>query len=247
MPGIELTYRGAYHCNDAPAEGTYAFRIEIARGADGGEPIELTDVVLRHTTPRPRGQAPQADITDSNLPIDLASGETVNVDVAGTYALVQAGANRLANLHFCVRGTAEDGTPFGLGVNLLIRGSGFDNDAGQAEANNTVPPPTISQVWVKPGRSGARVTWTTDQPSQGRVVIVELPDRPATEEAGCGDGVSHRADIQGLDPGETYTIRVEVADALGQSVSSAPKSFKTLLSDLLRKIYVPILNRPNDG
>jgi hypothetical protein len=79
------------------------------------------------------------------------------------------------------------------------------------------------------------------------VVIVELPDRPAIEEAGCGDGLTHRADISGLAPGKTYTIRVEVSDAIGQSASSAPKSFKTLLTDLLRKIYAPILNQPNNG
>lgn len=101
----------------------------VANSADSTEAVAIDDLVLTHTTPRPRGQAPAASGEVTGLPLTLAPGQTASFSVSGTYKLVQTDEGKKANLHFRANGHgASSGEPFRLGINAHFRAPGVPLD-----------------------------------------------------------------------------------------------------------------------
>jgi hypothetical protein len=76
--------------------------------------------------------------------------------------------------------------------------------------------------------SSASIIWTTDEPAYGQVEF-SAPCPPS----GCLTPfvstmrTSHRLDVANLMDSTTYTFRVRVKDASGNTSTSSPQSFKT--------------------
>ncbi|MER3486780.1 MAG: hypothetical protein C4345_13210, partial [Chloroflexota bacterium] len=60
LPGVVLTWDSAFLCADAPDEGSYELTVMVANSADSTEAVSIDNLDLSHTTPRSRGQAPDA-------------------------------------------------------------------------------------------------------------------------------------------------------------------------------------------
>lgn len=143
LPGITITWDSAFHCGDAPDEGSYEFAVTISNDADSADAIIIDALTLTHTTPRPRGQAPDASADASDLPVVIVPGESQSFTVSGTYTLVVTGASKKANLHFRASGYGPSVEPFYLGLNAMLRGVGADEPGD----DNVGGPPS----WVTPG------------------------------------------------------------------------------------------------
>lgn len=129
LSGVVLTWDSAFLCADAPDEGSYEFTVTVANSAESAEAVSIDDLTLTHTTPRPRGQAPDASGEATGLPLALAPGETASFTVSGTYELAQTDEGKKANLHFRASGHgASSGEPFELGINAHFRAPGVPLD-----------------------------------------------------------------------------------------------------------------------
>ena len=103
--------------------------VTVANSAESAEAVSIDDLVLAHTTPRPRGQAPDASGEATGLPLALAPGQTASFTASGTYELVQTDEGKKANLHFRASGHgASSGEPFELGINAHFRAPGVPLD-----------------------------------------------------------------------------------------------------------------------
>lgn len=123
VPGVTLSWNGAFHCVNAPEEGEYEFTVTVSNNEASASAATIEGIELTHTTPRPRGNSPEAAITEvTGLPLTVEPGQDGSFTVRGTYKLVRAGAARLANLHFLANGQAN-GEPFNMGINAAIRAS----------------------------------------------------------------------------------------------------------------------------
>lgn len=144
--GTVLTWSSAFHCENVPDEGAYQFTVTVTN-TDSAEAVSINEMALSHTTPRPRGQSPQATAVITGLPIVLAPGESQSFDVSGSYTLVETDEGNKANLHFRASGLVIDASePFHLGINVMLRGeeaveSGGDNDGGPVGPPDWVPGP----------------------------------------------------------------------------------------------------------
>ena len=120
-PGVTLTWDGAFHCADVPAKGRYQIVVWVVNEAKSAESVTVEAVRLSHTTPRPRGQAPDATAEAKGLPLVVAPGERATFTVSGDYTLVKTGESGRANLHLRVTGrTNASLEPFVLGINVHL-------------------------------------------------------------------------------------------------------------------------------
>lgn len=125
LPGVTLTYDSSFHCRDAEDSGTYEVAVTVANAADSAEAVRIDDVVLSHTTPRPRGQGPDASADASGVPVTLEPGAAADIVVSGDYELVDTDEGAKANLHLRALGEGvSSGEPFALGVNVHLRAPG---------------------------------------------------------------------------------------------------------------------------
>lgn len=122
LSGVTLTRDSSFLCADAPDSDTYEFTVEVSNSADSVEGVVIDEFELSHTTPRPRGQAPNATGQTQDLPIVLMPGESASFTVEGTYELVETDEGKKANLHFRASGEGlMSGDPFHLGINAMFR------------------------------------------------------------------------------------------------------------------------------
>jgi hypothetical protein len=125
LPGVILTWESSFRCDDAPDEGTYEITVQVSNDAGSSEAVRIDDLILSHTTPRPRGQTPRATAEPQGLPITVEPGETESFTVSGTYELVETDEGEKANLHLLALGEGTDsGQEFELGINVHLRGPG---------------------------------------------------------------------------------------------------------------------------
>jgi hypothetical protein len=125
LPGVILTWDSSFRCEDAPDEGTYQITVQVANDAGSSEAVRIDDLILSHTTPRPRGQAPDATAEPEGLPITVDPGETESFTVSGSYELVETDEGKKANLHLLALGEGVDsGEEFELGINVHLRAPG---------------------------------------------------------------------------------------------------------------------------
>jgi hypothetical protein len=218
--GVRLSWSGAFRCNNAPAQGNYAFSLTVSNAMTSTAAAVIEAVELTHTTPRPMNIAPQATLTATGVPVSITPGTSADISVSGTYSMVTAGAVQLANLHFCVKGKSATGEPFYLGVNALLRSV---NMPEQATSQNQ--PPVISNIVVLPMWRGAIVRWATDIPARGRVVFGPGATPDQSRSAGCGGGNRHEVVITGLNAGQTYTYQIHASDAFGNAAATEMQSF----------------------
>ncbi len=124
--GTTLSWDSALRCVDVADTGEYEFSVTVSNDFTSTQAVTIDTLVLSHTTPRPRFQAPEAAVdTISGLPATIAPGMSAEFSVRGEYTLVQTGEGRKANLHFRAKGlTLDSGEPFLLGINLFLRASG---------------------------------------------------------------------------------------------------------------------------
>jgi len=234
--GVNLTWASAFRCVDAPDQGRYKFTVAVSNSAASGASAIVSSLNLTHTTPRPRGQAPDATFQVSGLPLTVAPGASGTFTVVGTYALVSTDEGNKANLHFCASGQAQD-EAFYLGLNALLRGP------GATEEDEDTAPPVIMNVSVTPAQRGATVRWTTDEPASSRVIYGQGLTLSLAASRGCGAAASsHQVDLGGLLPGAPHSYRVESRDGAGNVAVSETAFFTTRASSLLT-LYIPLLVR----
>lgn len=135
-PGVTLSWNGAFHCLDAPDEGTYEFTVTVSNDEASASAATIEAIELIDTTPKPRGNSPDADGQVTGLPRTIEPGESRSFTVSGSYRLVQAGVAKLANLHFMAHGQAN-GEPFHMGINAAIRAG---SDVDELEDERGGPP-----------------------------------------------------------------------------------------------------------
>jgi hypothetical protein len=90
--------------------------------------------------------------------------------------------------------------------------------------------PMISNLSIGPGltATSARVTWTTDVPSDGQVEFGLGPQYELSTPVDVVPGTRHDMQLTGLAPGTMYHYRVRSRDAQGAIASSADGTFYTL-------------------
>lgn len=125
IPGVILSWDSSFLCADAPDADSYTFTVNVSNDANSVEAVAIESFELANTTPKPRGQSPDATGEATGLPLILAPGETGSFEVSGTYELVNTDEGKKANLHFLAHGQGvESGEPFSLGINAHFRAPG---------------------------------------------------------------------------------------------------------------------------
>jgi hypothetical protein len=239
--GTTLTHDSALRCTNAPFTGDYRFTVTIQNSAASVSTVVLERLLLTHTTPRPGGRGPEASGSTTDLPLTLVPGASAQVTVSGDYTLVQTGARRHANLHFCLSGQVESSEePFSLGVNAFIVGAGSPGN-GRGEAANAGP--TISNLQVNVGATGTTINWQTDKPATGAVAYTtQDDDNEERVERGqrCLLGLNHSVQITELEPDTAYTFHAIAIDAEGLSSTSERRGFTTRPASE-RFLFLPLL------
>jgi hypothetical protein len=126
--GVTLSWDSAFLCANAADSGSWRIVVDVTNRAASTQGVRIRDVVLSHTTPRPRGQGPAATAEPKGLPLRLAPGESGRFRVTGTYRLVSTDEGKKANLHLRALGTGDNGDPFRLGLNVHLRAPGVPAD-----------------------------------------------------------------------------------------------------------------------
>jgi len=143
IAGVDLTWTSSFLCENAPDEGRYRITVDIAHDGEG-EAVEIWDLQLSHTTPRPRGQSPDASAEAVELPLEIGPGGSDSFVVTGDYSLVVTDEGKKANLHLRALGRGVDSDePFVLGINVHIRGTGAvedDDEDGGGPPVSDLPP-----------------------------------------------------------------------------------------------------------
>ena len=125
LPGVVLTWDSSFRCGDAPDEGTYRIRVRVSNDAGSSEAVKIRNLVLTHTSPRPRGQGPEATAEAEGLPITVRPGQTKSFTVSGSYELVTTDEGDKANLHLRALGKGKESNDrFRLGINVHLRAPG---------------------------------------------------------------------------------------------------------------------------
>ncbi len=123
--GVILRFDSSFLCADAPRSGTYRFVVEVTNRSSSDQAVRLQSLRLANTTPKPRGDSPDATARSSDLPLTVRPGSTERFTVSGSYQLVRTDEGRKANLHMRVRGvTVDSAERFRLGVNAHLRAPG---------------------------------------------------------------------------------------------------------------------------
>ncbi len=125
IPDVTLTWDSSFRGENAPDEGTYEITVFVTNEASSAEEVRVDALRLTGTTPRVRRQAPYATANTSGLPVVIAPGETHSFMVTGDYRLVMTDEGKKANLHLQAAGRGVvSSEPFGLGINVQLRGPG---------------------------------------------------------------------------------------------------------------------------
>jgi hypothetical protein len=149
LPGVTLTWDSSFLCADAPDSGTYEIEVTVSNAAGSAEAVEITDLRLSHTTPRPGGQGPDATAQAEGLPIEVAPGESESFRVFGSYELVSTDEGDKANLHLLASGSGvESGEGFELGINVHLRGPGAVEDGGIETRSSAEPDGGGPPAWA---------------------------------------------------------------------------------------------------
>jgi hypothetical protein len=241
--GTTLSYDSALRCTNAPFSGDYRFTVTIQNSATSASTVVLERLLLTHTTPRPGGSGPVASGSTADLPLTLAPGARTQVTVSGDYTLVQTGARRHANLHFCLSGRAENSEePFSLGINAFIVGAGSPGNGDDRAAKQDAP--RISNIEVNADASSTTIKWRTDKPAAAAVAYAAQDDEEERVERGerCILGLSHSVEITALKPDTAYSFRAIATDASGASSISARQNFVTRQA-IDRFLFLPLLLR----
>jgi hypothetical protein len=135
LPGVTLTWDSSFLCANAPDSGTYEIEVTVANAAGSAEAVEISELRLSHTTPRPGGQGPEATAEAQGLPVVVGPGESASFSVSGSYELVSTDEGDKANLHLLALGRGvESGDAFELGINVHLRGEGAVEESAAAGA-----------------------------------------------------------------------------------------------------------------
>ncbi|MGH2449819.1 MAG: hypothetical protein ACRDGE_00820 [Candidatus Limnocylindria bacterium] len=135
LPGVTLTWDSSFLCANAPDSGTYEIEVTVSNAAGSAEAVEISDLRLSHTTPRPGGRGPDATAEAQGLPMVVGPGESESFRVSGRYELVSTDEGDKANLHLRALGRGvESDDPFELGINVALRGEGAVEESGEAGA-----------------------------------------------------------------------------------------------------------------
>jgi hypothetical protein len=134
--GVTLTYDSAFVCPDAADAGTWSITVNVSNASDTTSGLTLNQLTLSHTSPRPGGVGPAAGAEASGLPLSLAAGESGTFDASGTYELVETDEGNKANLHLRVSGATDEDEPFLLGINVLVRAPGVDENGENGSGEN---------------------------------------------------------------------------------------------------------------
>lgn len=161
LSGATLVYTGSFHC--AAANGTFSLTVDVSSDDESEGMVTIDNLVLTHTTPKPRGQAAEAAVQPQGLPLTLEPGQRGSFTVTGTYALIETGrgGKGKANLHLQAEGASAAGEqPFELGLNVHLRtaNSSDQDDGGDQDERGGGPPD-----WV-PGPP----PWVDDRRPHGR-------------------------------------------------------------------------------
>jgi regulation of enolase protein 1 (concanavalin A-like superfamily) len=94
------------------------------------------------------------------------------------------------------------------------------------EDGGDTTPPVISGVSVSAKAESAVVSWSTDEPTTGRVEFGLSEAYGAVVESATA-AKSHSVTLTGLDPTTTYHYRIVVADAAGNGSATGDATFRT--------------------
>ncbi|HEX8974132.1 MAG TPA: fibronectin type III domain-containing protein, partial [Patescibacteria group bacterium] len=128
------------------------------------------------------------------------------------------------------------------GVVYHYRVKGKDgNGKLYASADNTFQPkspPQISDIAVESvNEHGAHVIFKTDVPTDANITFTNAQDKTITGSQGKPDmATSHAIDLQGLDPGVTYSMVVTVRDEQGTENHNQGPDFTTDVDKIAPKI-----------
>jgi hypothetical protein len=130
LDGVTLSWHRSFLCDKASDPTAYAISIRITSDAGSIETVTLDRLRLSHTTPRPRGRAPEAsDPAATGLPAVLAAGSGADVGATGTSTLATPGKEKKANLHLRVQGRGNDSADrFQLGITVKLRATTEDDE-----------------------------------------------------------------------------------------------------------------------
>jgi hypothetical protein len=123
LPGLILSWDSSFRCENAPDAGSFEFTIIFSNDERSAQAAQIDTLMLTHTTPRPRFQAPKVTVEElENLPLLIQPGSKDSLIVRGKYELVSTDEGNKANLHFQAKGigfTTKE--PFRLGINAHLR------------------------------------------------------------------------------------------------------------------------------
>lgn len=122
---VWVAWDSSFLCANAADVGSYEFTVRVRNATRSTQAVRVEELVLTHTSPRPRGTAPRATATAAGLPLVVEPGASGSFTVNGTYELVSTDEGKKANLHLQVRGRGVgSGELFALGVNAQFRAPG---------------------------------------------------------------------------------------------------------------------------
>lgn len=99
-------------------------------------------------------------------------------------------------------------------------------------------PPEISNVRSSPGSRSCVITWTTDEVSTSKVLIISPEGIPVTEDLTLV--IEHSVTVTGLTPNTTYTYAVISVNARGLENQLAGLEFTTKMQDITPPVITEI-------
>ena len=104
-----------------------------------------------------------------------------------------------------------------------------------------ITPPQISNVEASTLDKSALITWDTDESSTTQVFYGVSPDLSDSTTETIDYVTVHGVSLTGLIPDTTYVYFVKSRDESGNETTSDVFIFKTLASEEVKKLYLPII------
>ncbi len=184
---------------------------------------------------------PTVALTDCDLNVDAAAADTATIEVMSTsdgqtrtVELIESGPDTATFTgQVILQGNAGD--VLHVQHNDTLTFTYHDADAGngqpvvvQATATIDCEGPTLANVAVEINGISARVTFTTDAPSQGAVRFGPTCGDLSRIALGGAGRTAHAITVSGLHPATMYQLRVEAQDASGNlAQDSTCRAFTT--------------------
>jgi hypothetical protein len=216
---------------DTDGEKAVWLRVRDAAGNEGG-PVNDT-IFLDRISPGPLRIVVNAGADRTNRP-----GIELSLEVNDT-----APSSGVEMMQFSADGSNWSGwEPFSSRVNYTLSGpdgqktihfrvrdrAGNVADGAGASILLHVSPPVISNITVSAlTNDSATVSWTTDEPSTGRVEYGSGPELDGIRTSG-GWAQNHTVRLFGLSPNSTDPFRVMSTDELSNNATSTGRNFTTL-------------------